>query len=80
MLTETLKFDNEFTKKDLGCDTASFEIIGVNNVKIDTLSDGQYGQVFISSTGETIITVFVTHDSMEGRELFNKIKYALGLE
>lgn len=82
IVEQTLHFSNglDLTDKKLGCDTASFELIGVNSVTISTLSDGPYGNVFISHTGETIIAFFVTHDSMKATELFDKIKYALGLE
>lgn len=64
----------------LGCDTASFQIIGKNNTTVRTLSDGHFGDVIQSDEGETIITFYVTHDSMKANELLEKIALALGLE
>lgn len=69
----------EYRHWQLGCDTASFEIIGKNQTSINTLSDGCYGDVFEANTDETIITFYVTHDSARADELKKEIEYALGL-
>lgn len=71
--------DMEIKDKQLGCDTASFEIIGKNQSTINTLSDGYYGAVFEADNDEAIITFYVTHDSMKAAKLEQLVLYALGL-
>lgn len=68
-----------YKEQTLGCDTASFKIIGRNETTVHTLSDGYYGNVFEANSGETLITFYVTHDAMVGEELEEKVLYALGI-
>lgn len=70
----------ELIDTKLRCDTASFQIIGKNNVTISTLSDGYYGDGIQLHSGETILAFYVTHDSMYAHELQESIIQALGIE
>lgn len=54
--------NEQITDKELGCDTASYI---VNDIEINTMSDGYYGTYLESSSGETIILLssgYMGHD------------------
>ena len=71
--------DIEIIENQLGCDTASFVIIGKNATEILTTADGYFGHVFRTSEGEIIITLYVDGDAISAKYLQENIEFALGL-
>ena len=63
---------------DLGCDTASFIIEGVDYDKIDTGADGSYGAVY-ESGDSFAVELFVSSDVSTARNFFTSVAFTLGV-
>lgn len=64
--------NEKITEKELGCDTASYL---VNDIRINTMSDGFYGIYIESSSGEVIIMLNSGYMAMHHDDFVRDIKY-----
>lgn len=62
----------KITDKELGCDTASYL---VNDIEINTMSDGYYGTYIESSSGEVIIMLSSGYMAMHHDDFVRDISY-----
>lgn len=64
----------KITDKELACDTASYI---VNDIKINTMSDGYYGSCIESSSGETIVILGSGYMAHDHDDFVRDIKYVI---